>query len=163
MQRHRQVAAAPHRKASETWEAIEKLVTSTLERSPRITGKDVAAALKAASPVGIMLVAGGHLDKHPVVVVADPVYLTISTVSGDAALSLDEDLGPVPGGTTVTEWTVYLPTPDPVGDAVRSAITGAAHLSADEPPGESTTKAARLSEGSVLDLDALANRARESK
>ena len=52
-----------------------------------------------------MLVAGGHLDKHALVVVADPVYLNITTVSGIAATNLDEDLGPVPGGATSTEWT----------------------------------------------------------
>jgi hypothetical protein len=161
MQRHRQVAAAPKRRASETWEAIEQLIIATLGRSPRITAGDVAAALEPARTVGRALVAAGHLDKHAVVVAADPVYLNITTVSGTGATNLDEDLGPVPGGAGATEWTIYLPTPDPVGDAVRSAVAGSSHLSADEPPGETTSKAAGPEQASVLNLDALARRAQE--
>jgi len=163
MQRHRQVAAAPERRASETWEAIGQLVVATLERSPDIAGSDVAAAMDAASSVGRMLVAGGHLDKHAVVVVANPVYLNITTVSGIAATNLDEDLGPVPGGTTASAWTIYLPSPDHLGDAVRSAITGSSHLSAEEPPAESTTKSANSEGANVLNLDALAQRLQERK
>ena len=129
MQRHRQVAAAPQRRASETWDAIGQLVTNTLDRSPHITSDDVASAMEHASTVGRALVAAGHLDKHAIVVVADPVYLNITTVSGSAATNLDEDLGPVPGGATASEWMIYLPTPDPVGDVVRSAVVGSSHLS----------------------------------
>lgn len=163
MQRHRQVAAAPERTTSDTWEAIAKLLAATLDRSPNIDVGDVTAAMDAASGVGRALVAGGHLEKHAVVLVADPVYLNITTVSGKAATSLDEDLSPVPGGATATDWTIYLPTPDPVGDTVRSAIKGVAHLSADEPPAESVTKSAMSEGASVLNLDALAQRAREQK
>jgi hypothetical protein len=163
MQRHRQVAAAPQRKASETWDAIAQLVVATLDRSPHISGSDVAATMEAASPVGRVLVAGGHLNKHAVVIVADAVHLSVTTVSGVAATNLEEDLGPAPGGATATEWMIYLPTPDPVGDAVRSAIAGASHLSADEPPGESTTTSARSEEANVLNLDALARRAQERR
>jgi hypothetical protein len=161
MQRHRQVAAAPQRRASETWDAISELIVATLDRSPHIVAGDVATAMEAASTVGRALVAGGHLDKHALVVVADPVYLNITTVSGIAATNLDEDLGPVPGGAMSTEWTIHLPTPEPVGDAVRSAVAGVSHLSAEEPPGESTAKAAASERASVLNLDALAQRARE--
>ena len=163
MQRYRQVAAAPKRTASDTWDAITQLVVATLERSPNIAGSDVVAAMSAATPVGRMLVAGGHLDKYAVVVIADPVYLTITTVSGPEAVVLDEDTGPVPGGSTATEWTIYLPTPDPLGDIVRSAIVSSTHLNADEPPAESVTKSSKSEDESALNLDALAQRAQERK
>jgi len=163
MQRHRQVAAAPERKASETWEAIGQLVVATLERSPHITRSDVAAAMRAAGPVGVMLVAGGHLETHPLVIVADPVYLSVTTVSGGAAMRLDEDLGPVPGGAAARDWTIYVPTPDPVGGAVRAALGGSPHLSSAAPPAESVAKSEKAAGASVLNLDALAKRARESE
>lgn len=164
MQRHKQVAAAPVRRASETWEAIGELILATLDRSPNIAANEVMAAMNAACSVGRALVAGGHLEKHPVVVVADPVYLIITTVSGVAATNFEEDLGSVPGGATATDWTIYLPTPDPLGDIVRSALAGVVHLSADDPPGESITKSAPpLAGANMLNLDALARRAQEFK
>jgi hypothetical protein len=163
MQRYRQVAAAPQRRASETWEAIGELVLATLDRSPSIAASDVIAAMNAASAIGRVLVAGGFTDSHPVVLIADPVYLNITTVSGVAATNLDEDLGPVPGGATATEWTIYLPTPDPLGNAVRTAIAGVLNLSADVPPGESMSKSANFGASGMLDLDALARRTQELK
>lgn len=163
MQRHRQVAAAPQRRASETWEAVGRLISATLERSPHIAASDVSAALEHASTVGRALVAAGHLDKHAIVVVAEPIYLNITTVSGMAATTLDEDLGPVPGGATATDWTIYLPTPEPVAEAVCAAVSGASHLSAGEPPVESISKSAASDPQSVLNLDALAQRAQERR
>jgi len=163
MQRHRQVAAAPQRRASETWEAIGQLISATLDRSPHILASDVDQAMEHASTVGRALVAAGHLDKHAVVVVADPIYLSITTVSGMAATTLDEDLGPVPGGATATDWTIYLPAPEPVTESVRAAVSGASHLSAEEPPGESTSKSAASDHENVLNLDALAQRAQERR
>lgn len=160
MQRHRQVAAAPVRRASETWDAIGALIIDTLDRSPNIERTAIESAVEAASAVGRALVAAGHLDAHPVVVVADPVYLNITTVSGTEATNLDENLGPVPGGAMVTDWMIYLPTPDPIAEAVRAATASHANLSSDEPPAESatpTTKAA--SSDSALNLAALAERA----
>ncbi len=161
MQRHRQVAAAPQRRASETWNAIAELVVATLDRSPHIAASDVSAAMEAVGSVGRVLVAGGHLDKYALVVVADPVYLNITTTSGVAATNLNEDLGPVPGGATSTEWTIHLPTPDPLGDAVRSAVSGVSHVSADDPPGESMSKSSPAEQANVLNLAALAQRAQE--
>jgi|GEM_PF-3251484 len=163
MHRYRRVAAAPSRRASDTWDVIGQLVISTLEKSPHISGSDVSAAMEIASAAGRMLVAGGHLEKHAIVVVADPVYLSITTVSGVMATNLEEDLTPVPGGTTAREWTIYVPTPDPIGDAVRLAIMGSSHLSAEEPPNESTTKLASSENESVLNLDAITRREREPR
>jgi hypothetical protein len=161
MQRHRQVAAAPVRRASETWETIGQLIVDTLDRSPHIERSAIEAAVEAASTVGRALVAAGHLDEYPVVVVADPLYLDITTVSGGPASTLEENLGPVPGGATSTDWMIYLPTPDPVADAVRAAVAAHSHLSAEEPPADSGTYLAKVETESVLNLAALADRARE--
>lgn len=157
MQRHREIAAAPQRPASQAWATISQLVVDTLQRSASISAGDVDIALAAAAPAGMMLIAGGHLDRHPLVVDADPVHLSITTVSGSAAMALEENLAPVPGGASATAWTVYLPTPNPVGDAVRAVVAGRSHLSAEEPP-EAETKSTVASAGTV-DLDALARRA----
>jgi len=157
MQRHRQIAAAPRRPASHTWATISQLVGATLDRSPSISATDVDVAMQAAAPIGMMLVAGGHFDRYPLVIVADSIHLSITTVSGQAAIGLDENLEPVPGGASATGWTVYLPTPDPIGDAVRAAVADQSHLSADEPPVDAENKSASTS-AEVVDLDALARR-----
>ncbi len=163
MQRRRAIAAAPERRASETWEVISALVADTLERSPSITRADVMAAMETATPAGRILVAGGHLDVHPVVLVASPLHVSITTVSGVAATTLDENLQPIPGGATAREWTLYLPTPDPLGDAVRAVAARSPHLSAEEAPADaelsvaSSTRPADRDAG-VIDLAAFERR-----
>ena len=156
MQRLRQIGAAPRRSASEAWSVISALVVETLERSPVITADDVAAAMDCAAPAGRMLIAGGHLDRHAVVVAADPVDLSITTVSGTAALTLEENLAPVPGGATATDWMVYLPAPEPLAAVVRSAVAGAAHLRAGDPAGAAVKAATRTAGAGLVDLQALA-------
>jgi hypothetical protein len=157
MERHRQIAAAPVRRASQTWAVISQLVVQTLDRSPSISGADVTAAMAAAEPAGTMLIAGGHLDRHPLVVVADPFRLLITTVSGAAAPALDENLAVVPGGAAATSWTIHLPTPEPIGEAVRAVARRDSHLSADDPPAEGRTKDLKEGHGGV-DLEALRRR-----
>jgi hypothetical protein len=163
VQRRRTIAAAPERRASETWEVISALVADTLDRSASITRGEVVAAMETAAPAGRMLVAGGHLDAHSVVLVAAPVHLSITTVSGVAATTLEENLEPVPGGATATAWTIYLPTPDPLGDAVRAVAAGSPHLSAEEAPADaepsvaSSTRPAGRAAG-VIDLAAFGRR-----
>ncbi len=160
MLRHRQVAAAPERLASETWEVISKLVGDTLERSPNIARADIDSAMTAAAPVGRMLIAGGHLDRHPLVVVAPPVHLSIMTVSGTAASTTDENLAPVPGGASADEWMIHLPTPEPVTANVQAIAKLSAHLTA-EPAPAAITKAAEAGDDVLVDLDALSRRTRE--
>jgi hypothetical protein len=104
-----------------------------------------------------MLVAGGHLERYPIVVVADSLHLSITTVSGPAAANLEEDLEAVPGGAPARTWTVHLPTPDPVGEAVQAVVAGQAHLSAQEPAAYGGTKTLARN-GTAIDLDALAQR-----
>jgi hypothetical protein len=160
MLRHRQIAAAPERQASATWDVITKLVCDTLERSPDIGRSDVEAAMAAAAPAGVMLIAAGHLDRHAVVIVAPPLHLSITTVSGTAASTVEENLGPVPGGASADDWVIHLPTPDPLGDVVRSVAKGSARLST-EPPPDDAAKSDSQVEGDLIDLEALAKRGPE--
>lgn len=159
MQRHRQIAAAPERGTSETWEVLAELIAATLERAKQIDRTEVVRALETVRAVGIMLIAGAHTESQPIVLRAEPVDLSITTVSGDGALTLDENLEPVLGATTATNWTLYLPDPEPVTDAVRAAVAKVAHVMAGTAP-ESTQKSAMASTGGdVLDREALLRRA----
>jgi len=159
MQRHRQICAAPRRAASETWSVITTLVVETLEHSPAIAAIDVTGVMEVAATAGRMLIAGGHLDRHPLVVAAAPVDLSIVTVSGTEALTTDENLAPVPGGASATGWMLYLPAPDPLADVVRSIVAGSAHLNIGQPPVGATAKTAAMTEApGLVDLAALARR-----
>ncbi|MDQ1501623.1 MAG: hypothetical protein QOI86_4963 [Actinomycetota bacterium] len=159
MLRRRDIAAAPHRRADEAWAAIVLLIADTLDRSDTIDRAEVVAAFAAVDAVGTRLVAGRHLEKRPVVLVADPVHLSIYTVSGAEALKLEENLAPVPGGGSVSAWKVYLPAPAPLDDQVAAAVAGSTHLSVEDPPAEMVK--ARAESGGLIDLDALTKRLRE--
>ena len=161
MRRHRQIAATPARPASGAWAAVSQMVVDTLDRSTLISRADLETAMAFVAPVGALLVAGGHLDRYPLVVVAHPVHLSITTVSGSDALQLDEDLTPVPGGSSAEDWIIYVPTPDPLGHAVRAAIAGIEHLSADTPPSDSSGSSYKVASKGLIDLDALARRRME--
>jgi hypothetical protein len=154
MKRRRELAAAPQRSASETWQTLATMVHETLTCSPNVEDVEVDEALAAARPMGLALIAGGHLDRHPLVVVGAPVHLSITTVSGDRALALEENLG-VPGGTSIEEWMIYLPTPDPLDASVRAAAASHKRLSSDEPPADADEP---TSTASMLDRDAFAKR-----
>jgi hypothetical protein len=156
MQRHRDIAAAPRRPATATWQAITDLVADTLDRSPHLARADVERVLLTARIAGLPLVAGGHLDKHPITLVTGAVDCTIGTVSGTAALSLEENLGPIPGGSSATGFTVHLPTPDPLEDLVRNTADRSPHLSADPPTGAETRPP--RSQAQLVDFEALARR-----
>jgi hypothetical protein len=99
-----------------------------------------------------MLIAGGHLEHYPLVLIAGLVHCEITTVSGTAALTAEEDLNSIPGATTEGAFTVYLPSPEPLESEVAAAAAGHARLSAAMPVPESTT--ASRSEP-LVDLDAL--------
>jgi len=109
-----------------------------------------------------MLTAGGHLEKSPLVLVAGELFLEISTVSGSDALKLDENLNPVPGGSSVEDWKLHLPQCEPLAKLVRQATKGNDHLSFDE-PGEPAAKAAARDTGGALNDAALAAWAREGE
>lgn len=159
MQRHREIAASPRRTTAETWEVIGSLIGDTLERSPSIYRAEVDAALEPLQQLGRMLVSAGHLEDHALTLIAADVWLEISTVSGSRALTLEENLNPVPGGATATDWTLHVPQVEPMAKFVRATVKGRDHLSAGEPTPTPTT--AKASAG--VDLEALARWAGEER
>ena len=160
MQRHRTIASSPRRTTSDTWCATTELIADTLERSPSIVRTDVEEQLLPLDQVARMLISAGHLETQPLVLVADALWVEISTVSGAAALTLEENLNPVPGSAAATNWTLYVPQVEPMAKLVRAAVKGHEHLSADE-PAEPVKEAVR-SDG-ALDLAALASWAQEDR
>lgn len=153
MKRHRDVAAAPVRSPSETWRTIAEIVVTTLERSPGVPRAEAEAAMAAAAPAGLALIAGGYLDRHPITLIAGTVDCTIQTVTGTRAFDVDENLNPVPGAGTATQFTVHLPSPEPHGGLVRRVADSHPGLSAEEPSAPAQEDTARS--GSFIDLAAL--------
>lgn len=160
MQRHRVIAASPKRTAAGVWSTASELIGDTLERSASIERADVDAALVPIDGIARMLISAGHLEKHPLVLVAGELWLEITTVSGGAALTLEENLNPIPGGAGASDWTLFVPQVEPMAKLVRSAVKGLPHLSADEPT-KTTQEAAAARAG--VDLDALAAWAEEDR
>jgi hypothetical protein len=159
VQRHREIAASPQRATAETWTAIATLIADTLQQSAAIDRLDVDRDLEALDQVGRMLVAGGHLEQYPLTLVAAETVLEITTVSGTDALTLEENLRPVPGVAGVTDWTVYVPQVEPLAKLVRAAVKGRDHLSAETP----AAAVPATTTPSGVDLDAVARWAREAR
>jgi hypothetical protein len=164
LRRHRDISAAPRRSATGTWQAITDLIADTLDQSPHINRDEIESAMATAATVGLPLVAAGHLDQHPLTLVADPVHCAIRTISGTAALSFEENLKPIPGGGQANDFTLHLPTPNPLEDLVRATAERSPHLSADPPPELATHTQAGTQAGDgevadrLVDLEALARR-----
>ena len=141
MLRTRQVAASPIRSASATWTVIANLVADTVAQSSVLTREEAEHATSAAEPVGRMLIAAGHLERHPITLVAGNVHCEITTVSGTAALTVDENLNPIPGAAGAAGFTIYLPSPAPLQDQVKTAASEHVRLSDASPPAPNTTAA----------------------
>jgi hypothetical protein len=152
MLRFRTITSSPVRSASSAWQVISDLVADTVAASASLSRSEAEQAMLAAAPAGRMLVAGGHLDRHPLTLVAGLVRCEISTVSGSAALTAEENLSPIPGAAGAEAFTVYLPSPDPLAAVVAAAAAGHARLSSAVPPAES--RAAANSEP-LIDLEAI--------
>jgi hypothetical protein len=155
MQRRREIAASPERTTSETVEAISDLIRESLARAEKLNLSDIDNALATARPALLALTAGGHLDTNTLVVVAAALHLSITTVSGDRALTFEENLAAVPGAASATEWTLFLPTPDPLAAMVTKVADSHPNLSVAEPPAENADE---KTASAALDLDALARR-----
>ncbi len=153
--RHRAIAGAPERSASETAALILDMVRETLARSGDIDQDTVASETEAAHAAVRMLVAGKHLAENPIVVAADPLRVKITVVSGDAASAVDENLGEVPGAATATAWTLHLPGPSPISSWVEDAVRGLGHVTTDAPPAEKAASAAATVLASDIDIGAL--------
>ena len=134
--RARTIKGSPERSASAAWAEIDRMIAETLAAAPAIDDAAVRAALDALSPLGPMLVAGGVLASHPVILRALPLQLEITVTLGNAALSGDERLGKVAGAATATEWGAYVPDPEPWAAQVRAAVAGHTALHAGAAPAE---------------------------
>jgi hypothetical protein len=154
MQRRREVAAAPQRDAHATWTTVTALVVATLGRSPSIDESAVEAELEHARGVGRMLVAGGHLDREPLVLVAADLRLEIATVSADAALTLEENLEAVPGAAKAETWVLHFPLVSPLESIISTMCSGHPNLSDEPHASSSEDEAARA----ALTLDEAALR-----
>jgi hypothetical protein len=156
MERTRLIAAAPVRSASEAWSIVCWLISDTLERSPSIANGSVTAELQRLNGLGPALIAGGHLEKDGIILVDDALSVTIQVLTADAALDVEENLNPIPGGASATAgWKIYLPDAGPLSPALNSAIKGAAHLSAAKP--QTSAKMVKIENpvNPLIDLDAL--------
>lgn len=162
MSRHRDLAASPARTASECWNAVAELIAATLARSPSIDEAGIATTLASLTPAGRALVAGGHLDREPVTLVAEPLRLTVGTVSGERALIAieEEKPGPVPGAATATGWTLYLPAPPGLAPLVEEVASGVPHVIVGAPPA-APIQATKTT--STIDLTRLDPRVRRSQ
>jgi len=152
MLRHRSIAAAPLRSASATWQTITDLVADTIAKSAHLSRADAEQAMAAAAPVGRLLIAGGHLDRHPLTLIAGAVHCEIITISGTAALTAEENLNPIPGAADATDYTVYLPTPDPLQTVVATVAAGHGRLSDADPP---AAQSQATSGGPLIDIETL--------
>jgi hypothetical protein len=156
MQRHRQVAAAPERTTSDAVATIEDLIRDSLTRSDKLDAGTIDDALATAKPALLALTAGGHLDRDALVVVGAQLHLSITTLTGDGALSLAENLAAVPGAASATEWMLYLPTPAPLGELVAAVAAKHPNLTVETPPVDAESTADRSA--ATVDLGALARR-----
>lgn len=152
MRRTRQVAASPVRSASGTWAVIADLLADTMAPSSALSRDKAVQAMSAAEEVGRMLIAAGHLHKHPITLVAGKVHCEITTVSGTEALTLEENLNPVPGAAGADDFMIHLPSPAPLQEQVKAAVNKHARLSDAVPPA-AETKAANS--GPLIDREAL--------
>lgn len=152
MRRTRRVAASPVRSASGTWAVISDLVADTVAQSSVLSRDEAAQAMSAAEAVGRILIAAGHLQRQSITLVAGKVHCEITTVCGTAALTLEENLSPVPGAAGADDFMIHLPSPAPLQEQVKAAADGHARLSDAAPPAPETKVA---NSGLLIDREAL--------
>ena len=156
MERTRAIAGAPIRSAGEAWQVIATLLTDTLERSPAVAAGSVAAALAPLKGLAPALIAGGHLEKKGLVLVDGDMHVTILVMTADAALAVEENLNPLPGGATATDdWKLYLPTVEPLKTSISAAVKNSKHLSAATPPAAASANEELARRSSPIDVDRL--------
>ena len=156
MERIRLIAAAPIRSASEAWQVVTTLLADTLERSSSVPTGSVSKELAPLNGLGAALIAGGHLETKGLVLVDNGIHLTIRVMTADAALDVEENLNPVPGGASATgAWMVYLPSAGPLDGTVKAAAKKSSHLSTDPPPTSAPAQKSANESRGLIDLDAL--------
>ena len=157
MKRHRTIAASPVRSAAEAWRVLTALIAHTLERSSEVATGSVSGELAVLDGLGPALIAGGHLESKGLVLCDVGLHVTILVVAGDAALAVDENLNPVPGGASATDgWMLHIPLPGALDASVVAAVERSSHLTVEKPPESApAAKEEKLEAGSAIDLEAL--------
>ncbi|MDQ3405650.1 MAG: hypothetical protein M3548_20035 [Actinomycetota bacterium] len=158
MQRYRTIAGPPQQTSTTAWDVLVTLVSDTLAASQHITAEDVAAAFAPLRGLGSALISGGHLEKSPIVVATTSLHLSINVATGLQALNTDENLNPVPGGgSSTSEWMVYLPTPVTLQAVLSKAAKLSDHLSIDPAPAGNLAASSRAESASFINTAALDN------
>lgn len=154
MERTRTIAGSPVRSSSATWTALTDLVVATLEVSPHLDGKSVRAECDRIAGAMSAVIAANGLRGDGLTLVADPVFLHLRVAMGSDAFTAeaDERLDAVPGGTTATDWSLYVVPPALLEATVNEAAAGASHVKLGPPPAPQSSKA--QSAGFEIDLDA---------
>ena len=162
MHRTRTIAAAPVRSADEAWQVVKQLLIDTLERSPNVPDGSVDTELAALSGLLPALIAGGHVSATPIVLVDGDLHLSTHVVRGDEALTLDENVSPVPGGASASAgWKVYVSPPAHMEDATKAACAANDHVVCGKPSEQAAQvkTASRSAESATIateiDIDAL--------
>jgi hypothetical protein len=132
MQRRRTLAGPPVRSATEAWGAVAQLLTNTLTVSTSVSELEVAAALAPLAGLAPALIAAGHLERAPLVLV-------------DAAM---------PGGASSTStWVLHVPCPPTFAAGLNAVISGEGRLTLAPAPDGATSQAS--APGALIDLTAL--------
>jgi hypothetical protein len=156
MERIRSIAAAPVRSASDAWQVLSTLLTDTLERSSSVPVGSVAKELASLKGLGPALIAGGHLESKGLVLVDEGMHVTIRVLTADAALEVEENFNPIPGGANATDgWILHFPSAGPLDSALKSAVKLSPHLSTDDPPTSAPAQKSESASRSLIDIDAL--------
>jgi hypothetical protein len=146
----------PQRSATAAWQIVVKLVGDTLTQSDRAMSDAVAASLDSLHGLGPALIAAGHLESAPLVLVSGPLHVSLTVVTGSAITSVEENLNPVPGGGSATEdWLLYLPASGPLTGAIIAAANQSTHLSTESPPQDAQPATSTAASPGLVDFAAL--------
>ena len=163
LKRQRTIAASPVRGAVEAWAVVTTLIASTLERSSDVPAGSVSEELALLDGLGPALIAAGHLESKGLVLCDIGLHVTINVVTADAALGVNENLNPVPGGASATDgWILHLPLPGALDVSVVAAAKRSPHLSVDTPPESTPGPKTKKREGGLA-IDPAALRKEASK
>jgi hypothetical protein len=134
MQRTRRIAGTPVRSAADAWTTVKALLSDTLERSSEIPDGSVTTALVPLDGLASAIAASGAAADAPFTVIAGDLHLDIYIVRGDDAFSVEENLVPVPGGSSApSTWLLYIQPPAHLRDTLTAVVDGAQHLKVGKP------------------------------
>lgn len=116
------------------WTTIADLVRDTVAPASEIDEAAARDEVMGIIGVGRALVSAGHLEHEPLTLIADPLRLDITVVSGTAATTLHENLNTVPGAASATDWTIHLPAAGAMAGWISDAVADSTHLTTEPPP-----------------------------